>query len=44
MSTKATAPRIYEYGEPDERRDLVKAGSVLRHVPRECGLHQDTKN
>jgi len=27
-----------------ERRDLVKAGSVLRHVPRECGLHQDTKN
>jgi len=27
-----------------ERRDLVKAGSVLRHVSRECGLHQDTKN
>jgi uncharacterized protein YbjT (DUF2867 family) len=27
-----------------KRRDLVKAGSVLRHVPRECGLHQDTKN
>jgi hypothetical protein len=27
-----------------ERRDLVKAGSVLRHVLRECGLHQDRKN
>ncbi len=38
-----------EAGEGDrarrqERRDLVKAGSVLRHVPRECALHQDTKN
>ena len=27
-----------------ERRDLVKAGSVLRHVPRDCGLHQHPKN
>ena len=41
--------RQEEAGEGDrarrqERRDLVKAGSVLRHVPRECGLHQDTKN
>src|SRR5258707_15781269 len=26
-----------------ERRDLVKTGSVLRHVPRECGLHQDQR-
>src|ERR1700720_1315420 len=41
--------RQEEAGEGDrarrhERRDLVKAGSVLRHVPRECWLHQNPKN
>src|SRR5882762_1254377 len=40
--------RQEEAGEGDrarrhDRRDLVKAGSVLRHVPRECGLQQDPK-